>query len=157
MDALRVVANVRDTEELLRLREENASLRRDLDLWRGDVPDVGSHVHMDDELMIIHGWDFSQLNVAWRYDGGEWLSVTWYDGSVHLHWYHHFTSPFQHRPNDSFGRSGWIRVRLDTYELHRVFPVEFEAANDGHMYLSASDQPMEKDDGVYDAMETLHF
>ena len=163
MDALRVVVEVQDLEELSLLRKElslirkqTTSLHRELDLWRGVVPEVGSHSHLDDDLVMMHGWDFQSLSVAWRYDGEQRSRVTRGDGSNTTLVRHVFTSPLRHANDDSSYGDGWIRVHLETYELHRVWPSDMVASYDGHMLLSSDDHPIQMRNGEYEPMSVLY-
>ena len=159
MDALRVVLEVHDLEELSLLRAETLSLRRELDMWKGDVPVVGSHCRMDDDLVMMQGWDFRTLSVAWRYDGEVRSHVLRHDGSKSETVQHAFTSPFQHTYDDCFDMAGWIRVYLNTYDLHRVWPDDIGETGvcEGDMYLSSDDRPMQMRNGEYEPMNVLYL
>jgi len=131
--ALRVVLNVKEVDQLTKLRKENAELRKELTLWRGTtkLPFKGAYYATDNNLLEDHGWDFELHRVAMRYEGVEEWTKIYNNNAPPLTPYrrtfidHIFTLPYKYEEwGDQFNDKGFIKMRLATYELHRLMLIE---------------------------------
>ena len=126
------------------LRAENAALKDELKLWKGDteLPKIGSYYFADELLIEIHGCSFGDNSdcTPLRYEGTRWRSITRVDGSEAAFFEHVFTAPYTYDDDDAFDRSGWIKLGFETFNLHRISPVEWDADwNIPLRYLSSDD------------------
>lgn len=136
--ALRVVLDVCELEQLSSLRAENEALRNELALWKGGKgePEIEKYYTVTDELLDVHDV------IALRCDGKEWTTVTCHDGTSYPVLEYIFTAPFKYEPDDMFGRTGWVQIRIETHELHQTSEVVWEEHH-AIMFLRKDDQVVE--------------
>lgn len=143
--ALRTLLDVHETTELERLRAENARLREELRLWKGDtiLPTVGAYYWAEDHVVEGELALFENLVMLLRYDGDFWQTITREDGSSFRFCEHTFTAPYRYADDDGFGREGWVKVVLRTVDLHWVYPVKWDGDHGDRTvplcYLSSDD------------------
>jgi hypothetical protein len=143
-DALPIVLEVKKTDKkLASLKAENESLKRELQLWKAgkELPEVGKYYFAGEKILENHGWSFDE-GVALRYEGTKEKNVIRFDGTTQKHLDHIFTAPYTYDHDDAFGRTGWIKLGFETYELHQVIDVEWEACPNV-IYLDENDRQAE--------------
>ena len=123
-----------------RLRVENSQLKEQLCLWQNGtkIPVRGEYYTIDDYTTEMHGWEFAN-GTAFRYDGTRdkiynILGST-EEKVVHQHM---FCAPYQYDDDDGFGRVGWIKLGLETYELHHALIIDEELLHE-YKYLTSED------------------
>jgi hypothetical protein len=128
-DALPIVLEVKKIDEkLTSLKAEIESLKQELQLWKAgkEFPEAGKYYTAAFELLQIHGWEFFGPTVALRCDGTRWRTMTRENGTTSAYFEHVFTAPHKYDNDDTFGRTGWIKMGFETHELHQTSPVVWE-------------------------------
>lgn len=133
--ALRVVMDWKEVNTIIALRAENERLNKELKLWKGptELPVQGRYYTAPEWLMEIHGWTFGYETLL-RYDASEWDSYTRVDKkTIHIY-VHIFKAPY-------LDDGKWITFRFETYELHNLLEVEWDAGyNELVRYLDKDDE-----------------
>jgi hypothetical protein len=143
--ALRIVLGTRELEQITELREENTELRLDRNLWKANVslPECGKYYYIDSRIIEDHGYRPEKfVNCVFRYDGRhEQREISKYEEFLH-HVDYKFTSPYKHcRHEMRRGLHGYIYLRLCTYELRHIWPIDFTLEGP-FAYLSPNDEEM---------------